>query len=248
MQMGLVIIGVDHCTAPASLVERIRECEPSWHEVAEQLCRNQEGNEALCYCLPTRTELIVSTRDPIKAATTLLESLNQIIRLRMEEWQAFYRHLDEAAVAHLLTLAAAPDGEQAAAQLHLCCEQAQRAGRASRVLRDLTQEVAAHAHAVRVNRSATVQTTPAAVRQMWRRLQAQACVPAWAVLRSEMEAICAEEIALFRRSCGGLMTDDQERAVKIVTARISERVGDWMIRAWKDPAVSGTSRQGGKNS
>lgn len=233
MQIGLVIVGVDHCMAPAHLVERMRECEDTFRGAFAQLRGNVAIGEALHCAFPTRTDIVVATRNSVAAANAVLDVLTRIVRLNTEEWSAFYRHLDQAAVGHLLRVVTAPDGEQATIQLESCRQLSHKSGLAGPILDQLTRDVMEHARVIR-SCSNPADSLRGATRQTWGRIQAEACLPPCAKFRSEVDAICAEEVATFRRSCGGLMTDEQEKAVKIVTARISERVGQWINRAWDD--------------
>lgn len=245
LQMGLVIIGVDHRVAPASLVERIRECGLRNANLLSKLLRPGGVSEALWHMLPGRTEIVVAAPDPVNAAGSVLEFLTELLSLTREEWKTFYRHVDEAAVAHLFSVASQSHDEGAAAQLQSNWAKSLKDGHAGRLLRELAKAVVAYADAVREGHGHGPASSEAA-RQFWIAFQAEGLLPDSAVIQKEVEAICAEEIASFRRSCGGLMTDEQERAVKIVTARISNRVGEWITRTRPktEVAVKESSKHG----
>lgn len=235
VQLGLVIVGVDHCTAPAQFVDRLRDCADLFPDAVAKLRGSQNIAEIAYVALPYRTEILLASWNPVKAANDVLDMLTTLVRLRMEDWTAFHRYMDEAAIVHLLAIAGQPGGEAIWVQLESSWEQSHKSGAAGRLLSRLTQAIREHSHAAQdsIGRE-NIRTT---ARHVWSKLQADAALPGWLKFRNEVDAICAEEIATFRRSCGGLMTDDQERAVKIVTARISERVGEWITRAWNDPAT-----------
>jgi len=234
VQFGLVVVGVDHRTAPAHLVERVQECDHRLAEAVGQLRGNEDISEILYGRLPSRTDIVVATWNPVNAANIVLDLLTKVVKLRTDDWTAFYRYVDETAVAHLLAVVSASDGEQAAVQIESCWGHSQKCGVAGRVLNQLTLAVKERALRDRFRFADSPETL---ARQVWGKLQAETCLPAWSKFRHEVDAICAEEIASFRRNCGGLMTDDQERAVKIVTARISERVGEWVTREWSEPGA-----------
>lgn len=228
MHLGLLIVGMDHYSVPAHLVERVRDRDHVLREAIAQLRGSQDISEIIYRALPTRTDIIVATWNPITAASLVLDMLAKVLQLRTEDWTAFYRHIDEAAVAHLLSAASEPDAQQPAIQLESLWQQPHRSGVAGRLLCLLM-------HAVQQHASGSTSPTRAKANQIWSKLQAEDSLHPSAKVRKEVDAICSEEIDSFRRSCGGLMTDDQEKAVKIVTARISERVGEWITRAWNEP-------------
>ncbi len=184
--------------------------------------------ELLYWSVADRSEVVVWTADAVEAVNAILQHYARVLQLRADEWRLFYRRLDEAAVTHLLTLAAEPRA-QAATQVQLAWEQAHKNGHSGRILRQLAQamaQVARQADSSALSRK-DVQDV---ARQLWLRLQSEACLPQWAQMRRELDAICAEEIAAFRRGCGGLITEAQEKALNIVTARIAERMGEWVQR------------------
>ncbi len=228
VQPGLAIVGLDHRTAPASLVERIVGGEEQCRACRADL--SASAVEMLYWSTEDRSEIVAWAADPVEVVNLVLQHYTRVLELRADEWQMFYRCLDEAAVAHLLRLAAEPAGEKVAARVQLAWEQAHRNGHGGRMLRQLAQ---ASVDIARQSRASAMASTElrAAAHQLWASLQAEACLPVWALMRRELDAICLEEIAAFRRGCGGLITDAQEKALSIVTARISQRMGEWAQRA-----------------
>lgn len=234
MPIAFIIVGIDHSIAPAWLVERMRERDAEMRVAAAGLVGQAGTNEVFYASLPGTTEIFVCSSDPVAASGIVVDIVTKTAGLRAEDWGAFHRFVDEPALAHLLSVLTGPDGDRAAAQLKWYWEQSQRSGATSHILRDISEYVRASVRAGE-HVPGSPETSRAAARRLWLQLQAQASLPEGTRIRHEVDAICAEEIATFRRSCGGLMTADQEKAVKIVTARISERVGEWITRVRRDP-------------
>lgn len=248
MRVGLIILEVDHSMAPACLVERMQDNEASLFNQLVALTGRTQINQVFFFPnLCRRTEVVVCAPDPVAACESVMNTVTRVASLRADDWTAFRRYVDEDAILHLLSVAAGADGEGAAAQLQLCSEQSQRSGVGARILR----EVAKHAKVIPCSTGRhpeSAESFRSVARQLWIRVQAEAALPECTKIRNEVDSICAEEIATFRSRCGGLMTEEQERAVKIVTARISERVGEWITRAWSDSAASRQHPSGGRNS
>jgi len=129
----LMVIGLNHRTAPLAMRERFWIGENRRYEVLRQL-RSAEGiEEVAVLCTRCRTEFLVWASEPTMAANSIWQFLSSDCGLKLSEWQHFYRLLDEEALAHLFRVASGLDslflGEpQIAAQVETAWKQARNIG------------------------------------------------------------------------------------------------------------------------
>ncbi len=144
MEPTLVVVGLNHRTAPLAMRERFWLGENRRHEVLRQL-RNAEGiEEVAVLCTRCRTEFLVWASEPTLAANSLLQFLSSC-GLKLTEWQHFYRLLDVAALSHIFGVASGLDslflGEpQIAAQVEAAWQQARAIGASGPFLNSVLQK------------------------------------------------------------------------------------------------------------
>ena len=109
MDPALVIIGVSFRSAPVDLREKFWIDESGYAEALASLLRCEAVDEVAVLSTCNRTEFIVWTTDASRAANSVLRYLTREHSLRLAEWSKFYRHVDDAAVTHLLRLASGLD-------------------------------------------------------------------------------------------------------------------------------------------
>lgn len=139
MEPTLMVIGLNHRTAPLAMRERFWIGENRRYEVLRQL-KSAEGIEEIvilstCY----RTEFLVWASEPTLAANSLLQFLGTQHGLKLTEWEHFYRLLDESALTHVFRVAAGLDsrvlGEpEIGSQVKAAWEQASTVGACGRFL------------------------------------------------------------------------------------------------------------------
>jgi glutamyl-tRNA reductase len=128
LEPTLVVVGLNHRTAPLAMRERFWLAENRRYEVLRQLHSAEGIEEVAVLCTRCRTEFLVWASEPTLAANSLLEFLSSY-GLRLSEWQHFYRLLDIAALSHIFGVASGLDslflGEpQIAAQVDAAWQQA----------------------------------------------------------------------------------------------------------------------------
>ncbi len=139
MEPTLIVIGLNHRTAPLAMRERFWISEKRRYEVLQQLKTAEGIEEVAVLCTRCRTEFLVWASEPTLAANSLLHFLTSDCGLRLTEWQHFYRLLDDAALTHIFRVASGLDtlflGEpQIVSQLEGAWQQARAVGAAGAFL------------------------------------------------------------------------------------------------------------------
>lgn len=129
----LMVIGVNHHTAPLAMRERFWVSENRRYEILRRLSSAEGIEEILIISTCRRTEFLLWASEPTLAANSVLQFLGSEHGLRLTEWQHFYRLLDDAALIHIFRVAAGLDSlvlceSQIVAQLKAAWEQAQAVG------------------------------------------------------------------------------------------------------------------------
>jgi glutamyl-tRNA reductase len=106
---ALVIIGVSFRSAPVAVREGFWIDESAYAEVLAGLLRCQAVDEVAVLSTCNRTEFVVWTSDASQAANSVLRYLTREYNLRLADWSKFHRHVDDAAITHLLRLASGLD-------------------------------------------------------------------------------------------------------------------------------------------
>src|SRR5215469_18094049 len=105
----LMVIGLNHRTAPLAMRERFWISEKRRYEVLQQLKSAEGIEEVAVLCTRCRTEFLVWASEPTLAANSLLQFLSAGYGLKLTEWQHFYRLLNCAALTHLFRVASGLD-------------------------------------------------------------------------------------------------------------------------------------------
>lgn len=109
LEPTLMVIGLNHRTAPLAMRERFWIGEKKRYEVLRQLKSAEGIEEVVVLSTCCQTEFLLWASEPTLAANSLLQFLGAEHGLRLSEWQHFYRLLDETALAHLFGMAAGMD-------------------------------------------------------------------------------------------------------------------------------------------
>lgn len=158
MEPTLLVIGLNHRTAPMAMRERFWISENRRYEALRELGQAEGIDEVVILANNNRTEFFLWAGEPTLAANSLLHFLTLQHGLRLSEWEHFYRLLDEAALIHIFRVVSGLDamalGEsQIIAELKAAREQARSVGTSGRFLNailDKAVSIAQQAHRVSV--------------------------------------------------------------------------------------------------
>jgi glutamyl-tRNA reductase len=139
MEPALMVVGLNHRTAPLAMRERFWMGENCRYEALRQLKSAEGVEEVLVLSTRCRTEFLLWADDPALAANSLVHYLSAEHGLKLSEWEHFYRRLEDAALAHIFRLACSLDclmlcGSDVVANLTAAWGQARTAGAAGRYL------------------------------------------------------------------------------------------------------------------
>jgi len=109
LEPTLMVIGLNHRTAPLAMRERFWIGENRRYEVLRQLKSGDGIEELAVLCTRCRTEFLIWASEPTLAANSLLQFLSSNYGLKLTEWQHFYRLLDSAALAHIFRVTSGLD-------------------------------------------------------------------------------------------------------------------------------------------
>lgn len=145
MEPTLIVVGLNYRTAPVAMREHFWMSEADRDRALRLLAQAEGVREVIALATCNRTELLVWADDPAVAANSLLHFLSVEYRLKLSEWEHFYRLLDEAALVHIFRVASSLDsmvlGEpQIVAQLKAAWEQARSAGTSGHFLDTVLQK------------------------------------------------------------------------------------------------------------
>jgi glutamyl-tRNA reductase len=141
----LMVVGLNHRTAPVAVRERFWISEPRRYEALVQLSRAEGIEEVMVLATCNRTEFFLWANDASLAANSVLRLLSAEYGLKLCEWQHFYRLLDDAALMHIFRVACSLDslviGEpQIVSQVKAAWQQAQKVGSTARFLDAVMQK------------------------------------------------------------------------------------------------------------
>jgi glutamyl-tRNA reductase len=105
----LLIVGLNHRSAPVEVRERFWVGERMQYELLSELVKFPEIEEAVILATCNRTEFILWTTDAEAAVSSVRTLLVQRFALRQEEWGHFYRLLDAAALQHIFRVTSSLD-------------------------------------------------------------------------------------------------------------------------------------------
>ncbi|MBZ5719540.1 MAG: glutamyl-tRNA reductase [Acidobacteriia bacterium] len=145
MDPTLMVVGLNHRTAPVAVRERFWISEPRRYEALVQLSRAEGIEEVMVLATCNRTEFFLWANDASLAANSVLRLLSAEYGLKLCEWQHFYRLLDDAALMHIFRVASSLDsmvlGEpQIVSQVKGAWQQAQKVSSTARFLDAVMQK------------------------------------------------------------------------------------------------------------
>ena len=145
MDPSLLVIGLNHRTAPVAVRERFWISESRRLEALQELVQAEGVEEVIVLATCNRTEFLLWASDPGLAANSVVRLLSSQYGLKLCEWKHFYRLLDEKALLHIFQVASSLDsmvlGEpQIVSQVKGAWQQAQKAGSTGRFLDAVLQK------------------------------------------------------------------------------------------------------------
>ncbi|MGC2196586.1 MAG: glutamyl-tRNA reductase [Terriglobales bacterium] len=145
MEPTLMVIGLNHRTAPVAVRERFWISESRRLDALVQLARAEGVEEVVVLATCNRTEFLLWANDASLAANSVLRFLSAEYGLKLCEWKHFYRLLDEAALLHIFQVASSLDsmvlGEpQIVSQVKGAWQQAQKVNSTGRFLDAVLQK------------------------------------------------------------------------------------------------------------
>jgi len=145
VEPSLMVIGLNHRTAPVAVRERFWLSESARFEALAQLQKAEGIDEVIVLATCNRTEFFFWANDITLAVNSLTRFLTAGYGLKLCEWKHFYRLLDEAALLHIFRVASSLDsmviGEpQIISQVKEAWQQAQKVGASGRFLDAVLQK------------------------------------------------------------------------------------------------------------
>ncbi len=158
MEPTLMVIGLNHRTAPLAMRERFWIGENRRYEVLRKLTSAEGIEEIVVLSTCCRTEFLMWASEPTLAANSLLQFLGTEHGLKLTEWQHFYRLLDEAALSQIFRVTSGLDsvvlGEpQIVDHVKTAWEQARTVGTAGRFLNATLEKALSVSEQVRTETS-----------------------------------------------------------------------------------------------
>jgi glutamyl-tRNA reductase len=101
----LMVVGLNHRSAPLAMRERFWIGENRRHEALRQLKRAEGIEEVFVLSTCCRTEFLLWASEPTLAANSLVHYLSAQHGLKLSEWEHFYRLLDDAALTYFFRVA-----------------------------------------------------------------------------------------------------------------------------------------------
>jgi glutamyl-tRNA reductase len=145
VEPSLMVVGLNHRTAPVAVRERFWISEPDRYEALVQLARAEGIEEVIVLATCNRTEFVLWASDASLAANSVLHFLTTQYGLKLCEWSHFYRLLDDTALLHIFRVASSLDsmvlGEpHIISQVKAAWQQAQKVGVIDRFLDAVLQK------------------------------------------------------------------------------------------------------------
>jgi glutamyl-tRNA reductase len=134
----LVVVGLNHRTAAVEIRERFWMSGCRQAQVLSMLSQGEGIDEVIVFSTCNRTEFVV-WGDATLAVNSILRLLTAEYDLKLQEWNCFYRLLDEQALAHAFRVSCGLDSmcigeDHIARQFSLAWQQARNAGCTGRFL------------------------------------------------------------------------------------------------------------------
>ena len=145
MEPTLMVVGLNYRTAPVAVRERFWISEERRYAALVQLSRAEGIEEVIVVATCNRTEFLLWAKDVTLAANSVMRFLGSEYGLTMEEWNHFYRLLDEAALLHIFRVASSLDSmvigdPQIISQVKQAWQLAQKVGVTGRFLDAVMQK------------------------------------------------------------------------------------------------------------
>jgi glutamyl-tRNA reductase len=145
VEPSLMIIGLNHRTAPVAVRERFWIPENRRCEILVQLSRAEGIDEVVVLATCNRTEFLLWASDVTLAANSVMRLLSSECGMKLCEWKHFYRLLDEEALLHVFRVASSLDsmvvGEpHIISQVKEAWKQAQKVGASGHCLDSVMQK------------------------------------------------------------------------------------------------------------
>lgn len=244
MESTLLIVGVNHRSAPVEVRERFLIPANRTHDALAQLAHADAVDEVLVLSTPERTEFVLWTRDASAASASVLNFLTSEYGLTLYEWKYFYRKLDETALAHLFLFTAGLDSlalreHECAENLRQAADASVRAGTLGRFLEGAVHSalgVGAVLHA-QANREGMEQTENNALqeaRTSFSKLLAERVVPTIVAMRRRLDEICLTELESFYGGLSSLTSEEREK-IEAFAARLTQRIAGTLAHELKEP-------------
>lgn len=244
LEPTLLIVGVNHRTAPLEVRERFSIPENRRQDALTQLARADAVDEVLVLSTSERTEFILWTRDASAASGSVQNFLTAEYGLKLCDWKFFYRKLDETAVTHLFLVTAALDSmtlkdRECLEVLKDAATAAMKAGTTGRFLDSVVQSALAVATALHViaTRNGIEEAEKSArieAKTSYAKLMADRVVPTIVALRRRLDEICLQELESFYGGLGSLTSDEREK-VEAFAARLTQRIAGTLVHELKEP-------------
>ena len=109
MEPTLLVIGLNHKTAPVEIRERFAISESRLYDALNELSGAAGILEVVVLSTCNRTEFVMWAADCEAADAHLLKFLTRDYGLRLSEWKNFYRFLGQEALVHIFRVAASLD-------------------------------------------------------------------------------------------------------------------------------------------
>ena len=254
--MNLVLIGVNHRTAPVDIRERLNIPEPRLPEALSALLHRDGIREVLILSTCNRFEVLAAADDTADAKTIIDEFLTDHFGFDFEPYQHFfYRYQGQEAVHHLFRVAASLDsmvlGEpQILGQLKRAVLAANEAGGLRGPLKEIVNQALAVAKRVRRETalgSAAVSVSYAAVELAKKIFGSLEHRTVFIIGAGKMSELAARHLIQSGAAAIYVANRTYERAVQLAsafrgTAVPFERISDYLAQA--DIVISSTGAPG----
>lgn len=244
MESTLLVVGVNHRTAPVEVRERFVIPLDRRREALTHLGRADAVDEVIVLSTTERTEFIVWTRDASAASGSVLNFLTARYGLKLCEWKFFYRKLDEAALTHIFLVAAALDSitlkdRECLEALKDAAAVAMKAGTTGRFLDAVIQSAMVvatplHITATRNGIEDAERSARSEARTSYAKLLAERVVPTIVALRRRLDEICLQELESFYSGLSSLTNEEREK-VEAFAARLTQRIAGTLVHELKEP-------------
>jgi len=254
--MNVILIGVNHRTAPVNIRERLNIPESSLPEAVAALLRREGIREALILSTCNRVEVLASAEDAADAKAIIEQFLTDYLGFEVAPFQhCFYHYQQQEAVLHLFRVGASLDsmvlGEpQILGQLKLAFQLANEAGGLTGTLKEIVSQALAVAKRVRRETalgSAAVSVSYAAVELAKKIFGSLEHKTIFIIGAGKMSELAARH--LLRAGAGAIYVTNRtyERAVQLAsafhgTAVAFDQIFEYLAKA--DIVISSTGAPG----